>query len=199
MGGWVVVSCWLDDVRSDVGLAVCGRPLPPPPPLPLLPCAQVAQVHRSPGFLTSVLHGENDDGEPIREFEASHGTVSDLWHAHQRGEPTSLNPLGMVEALVGAMQYADALRPGAGGHRVAELALEIRRLLHQSMVAGCGSKDVCGPDGLTTEQFVDHIADLLAGKTKLYYCVKVLQIWCARACVCVCVCVCITQKRRENV
>ena len=30
------------------------------------------------------------------EFEASHGTVADLWHAHLRGEETSLNPLGMV-------------------------------------------------------------------------------------------------------
>lgn len=27
------------------------------------------------------------------EYEASHGTVTDLWLAHLRGEPTSLNPL----------------------------------------------------------------------------------------------------------
>ena len=40
----------------------------------------------------------------IKEFEASHGTVADLWEAHLRGEATSLNPLGMVEALIGAMQ-----------------------------------------------------------------------------------------------
>ena len=32
----------------------------------------------------------------ILEFEASHGTVADLWHTHQRGEETSLNPLGIA-------------------------------------------------------------------------------------------------------
>ena len=35
------------------------------------------------------------------EFEASHGTVTDLYHAHLRGEETSLNPLGLTEALIG--------------------------------------------------------------------------------------------------
>ena len=57
---------------------------------------EVAQVHRSPGFITSALLGKTDDNIAIKEFEASHGTVSDLWHAHNRGEETSMNPLGMV-------------------------------------------------------------------------------------------------------
>lgn len=39
---------------------------------------QIAQVHRSPGFITSNLVGKNEDGSLIKEFEASHGTVSDL-------------------------------------------------------------------------------------------------------------------------
>ena len=53
---------------------------------------EVAQVHRSPGFITSNLIGKRDDGTMIKEFEASHGTVADMWHAHLRGEETSLNP-----------------------------------------------------------------------------------------------------------
>ena len=57
---------------------------------------EVAQVHRSPGFITSALLGKTEDNIAIKEFEASHGTVSDLWHAHNRGEETSMNPLGMV-------------------------------------------------------------------------------------------------------
>ena len=61
---------------------------------------EVAQVHRSPGFITSSLLGKTDDDIVIKEFEASHGTVSDLWHAHNRGEETSMNPLGMVRALL---------------------------------------------------------------------------------------------------
>lgn len=39
------------------------------------------------------------------EFEASHGTVADLWQAHLDGKETSMNPLGMVEALLGAMSH----------------------------------------------------------------------------------------------
>lgn len=31
----------------------------------------------------------------IKEFEASHGTVTDLYEKMQRGEETSLNPLGL--------------------------------------------------------------------------------------------------------
>jgi hypothetical protein len=44
------------------------------------------QVHRSPGFITSNLIGKRSDGTMIKEFEASHGTVADLWHAHNEGK-----------------------------------------------------------------------------------------------------------------
>merc|ERR1711881_818153 len=71
---------------------------------------EVAQVHRSPGFITSNLIGKNDDGSMIKEYEASHGTVADMREAHQQGQETSLNPLGMVEALIGAMQHAENLQ-----------------------------------------------------------------------------------------
>ena len=54
---------------------------------------EMAQVHRSPGFINSSLIGKSDDGSLIKEFEASHGTVSDMWHAHLAGQETSLNPL----------------------------------------------------------------------------------------------------------
>ena len=70
---------------------------------------EVAQVHRSPGFITSNLIGKAADGSLIKEFEASHGTVADLWEAHLRGEETSFNPLGMAEALIGAVNHAATL------------------------------------------------------------------------------------------
>ena len=47
---------------------------------------EIAQVHRSPGFITSTLVGKRDDGTMIKEHEASHGTVTDLWEAHLKGE-----------------------------------------------------------------------------------------------------------------
>merc|ERR1712151_664449 len=70
---------------------------------------EVAQGHRSPGFITSNLVGRSEDGSLIKEFEASHGTVSDLWQDHLAGKETSLNPLGLVEAMIGAMQHAATL------------------------------------------------------------------------------------------
>ena len=70
---------------------------------------QIAQVHRSPGFITSNLIGKDDEGRIIKEYEASHGTVTDLWLDHLAGKDTSMNPLGMVEALIGAMNHAALL------------------------------------------------------------------------------------------
>ena len=36
-------------------------------------------------------------------------SCQNLWHAHLRGEETSFNPLGMVEAVIGAIQHAATL------------------------------------------------------------------------------------------
>jgi len=80
------------------------------PPICLLSVTdEIAQIHRSPGFITSNLVGKNDDGTLIKEFEASHGTVSDLWHDHLAGRETSFNPLGLVEAMIGALEHAATL------------------------------------------------------------------------------------------
>lgn len=117
---------------------------------------EVAQVHRSPGFITSNLIGKRADGNLIMEFEASHGTVADMWDAHLRGEETSLNPLGMVEALIGAMNHAATLDGNPGP--IHEWTGRLRSVLHSAMVSGRGTRDLCGPSGLTTEQFVDEIA-----------------------------------------
>ncbi len=116
-------------------------------------------MHRSPGFITSNLIGKADDGSMIKEFEASHGTVADMWEAHLRGEETSINPLGMVEALIGAMNHAAALH---GGHEeLLAYTAAMREAIHKAMVSGKGTRDLCGPSGLTTEGFVDYIAAAL--------------------------------------
>ena len=121
---------------------------------------EVAQVHRSPGFITSNLIGKAADGSMIKEFEASHGTVADMWEAHQRGEETSLNPLGMVEALIGAMNHAAALDGASPG--ITEYTTQLRGIMHSLMVSGQGTRDLCGPTGLTTEAFVDLVAEKLS-------------------------------------
>eukprot|EP01052_Picozoa_sp_SAG31_P014974 SAG31_NODE_948_length_10825_cov_9.412829_7_plen_41_part_00 len=34
--------------------------------------------------------------------------------------------------------------------------------MHKAMVSGKGTRDLCGPSGLTTEEFVDYIASGIA-------------------------------------
>tara|TARA_B110000305_G_scaffold185901_1_gene206957 strand:- start:17 stop:148 length:132 start_codon:yes stop_codon:yes gene_type:complete len=43
--------------------------------------------------------------------------VTDLWHMHLKGEETSFNPLGLVEAIIGAMQHAAKLQAEANPDR----------------------------------------------------------------------------------
>ncbi|CAD7966660.1 unnamed protein product [Amoebophrya sp. A120] len=124
---------------------------------------EVAQVHRSPGFITSNLIGQKADGTMIKEYEASHGTVADLWHMHLRGEETSLNPLGLAEAMIGAIQHASKLGMDKGDCPDAQKLIDwsngLRDSMHACMVAGAGTRDLCGPSGLTTEQFIDAVAE----------------------------------------
>jgi len=122
---------------------------------------EVAQVHRSPGFITSNLIGKSADGTLIKEFEASHGTVADLWYAHQRGEETSMNPLGMVVALLGAMEHAAVLHP-ANKEDIFRWTGHCREAMYKAFRTGNGTRDLSGPEGLTTEQFVKYVGDELA-------------------------------------
>ena len=129
---------------------------------------QIAQVHRSPGFITSNLVGKNEeDGSLIKEFEASHGTVSDLWHEHLAGRPTSLNPLGLVEAMIGAMEHAatlDAEKNPAdeskqiNKDKIFNFTTTLRTALHNTFRYGQGTRDMSGPSGFTTEDFIDKVA-----------------------------------------
>lgn len=128
---------------------------------------QIAQVHRSPGFITSNLVGKAEDGRLIKEFEASHGTVTDLWLDHLAGKETSLNPLGLVEAMIGAMQHAATLEHEANPSdeekklvydQVMNFTETLRHALHNTFRYGQGTRDMSGPSGYTTENFVDKVA-----------------------------------------
>jgi len=117
---------------------------------------EVAQVHRSPGFITSSLIGKASDGRFIKEYEASHGTVADLWHAHLRGEETSMNPLGMVVALLDAMNHAADLEP-SNKAAVQKWTASCREAMYKAFRDGKGTRDMAGPEGLTTEGFVAEV------------------------------------------
>ena len=45
-------------------------------------------------------------GSLIKQYEAVHGTAAAMWRAHLAGNETSLNPLGMAEALIEALLYS---------------------------------------------------------------------------------------------
>jgi isocitrate dehydrogenase len=128
---------------------------------------QIAQVHRSPGFITSNLVGKSDDGTLIKEFEASHGTVSDLWHDHLAGKETSLNPLGLVEAMIGALEHAATLdverNPGDDSKvtvkdQIFNYTSTLRMAIHNTFRYGQGTRDMSGPNGFTTEDFIGKVA-----------------------------------------
>jgi len=127
---------------------------------------QIAQVHRSPGFITSNLVGRSEDGSLIKEFEASHGTVSDLWHDHLAGKETSLNPLGLVEAMIGAMQHAatlDAEKDPSEEKETVKAKIfnyteTLRTAMHNTFRYGQGTRDMSGPSGFTTEDYIAKVA-----------------------------------------
>lgn len=111
--------------------------------------------------------GKSEDGRLIKEFEASHGTVSDLWHDHLAGKETSLNPLGLVEAMIGALQHAAVL--DADSHptdsqkqltrdQILNFCSTLRTAMHNTFRYGQGTRDMSGPKGFTTEDFIDKVA-----------------------------------------
>jgi isocitrate dehydrogenase len=135
-------------------------------------------VHRSPGFITSNLVGKSDDGRLIKEFEASHGTVSDLWHDHLAGKETSLNPLGLVEAMIGALQHAAVLdaeknpndaNKATTKEQIFNFCTTLRTALHNTFRYGQGTRDMSGPSGFTTEDFVRKVAWRLQRYLKMQY------------------------------
>lgn len=128
---------------------------------------QIAQVHRSPGFITSNLIGKDDEGRIIKEFEASHGTVTDLWLDHLDGKETSMNPLGLVEALIGAMNHSALLHHEKDPKdakkkeiydKILNFTTTLRLAMHNTFRYGQGTRDMAGPTGYTTEDFIDKVS-----------------------------------------
>ena len=121
---------------------------------------ELAQMHKSPGFITSNLVGVDENGVLIKEFEASHGTVADMDEARLRGEETSLNPLGMVEGLIGAMNHAAEVH-NVDKERTLKFTTHMRKSIHQLFREGKGTRDLSGPSGATTEAFIEAVAKKL--------------------------------------
>ena len=113
----------------------------------------VAQGFGSLGLMTSVLL--TPDGQ-IVEAEAAHGTVTRHYREHQRGNPTSTNPIASIFAWTRGLAHRAQLDANA---ELARFSATLERVCVEAVEAGHMTKDLAvlvGPDQPweTTQQFL---------------------------------------------
>lgn len=123
----------------------------------------VAQGFGSLGLMTSVLL--TPDGKCV-ETEAAHGTVTRHYREHQKGKPTSTNPIASIFAWSRGLFYRGQFDDTPD---VTNFALALESACVDTVEAGHMTKDLAllvGPDQkfLTTGEFMDKVAATLAAK-----------------------------------
>ncbi len=116
----------------------------------------VAQGFGSLGLMTSVLL--TPDGKTV-EAEAAHGTVTRHYREHQKGKPTSTNPIASIYAWTQGLKYRGKFDDTPDVVRFAD-ALE--KVCVETVEAGKMTKDLAilisaTQPWLTTEQFLDAL------------------------------------------
>jgi isocitrate dehydrogenase len=116
----------------------------------------IAQGFGSLGLMTSVLL--SPDGRTV-EAEAAHGTVTRHYRQHQRGEPTSTNPIASIFAWTRGLAYRGEFD---GTPDVVSFARTLERVCIDTVEGGEMTKDLAllvGMDQrwLTTQQFLDAV------------------------------------------
>jgi len=120
----------------------------------------VAQGFGSLGLMTSVLM--TADGKTV-EAEAAHGTVTRHYRQHQKGEPTSTNPIASIFAWTRGLQARGRMD---GTAEVSRFAETLERVCVQTVEEGKMTKDLAllvgGDQGyLTTQEFLAAIDENL--------------------------------------
>src|SRR5689334_13318335 len=123
----------------------------------------IAQGFGSLGLMTSVLM--TPDGHTI-EAEAAHGTVTRHYREHQKGRPTSTNPIASIFAWTQGLKYRGRFDDTADVVAFAEI---LERVCVETVESGKMTKDLAilvGPNQahLTTEQFLDALDHNLRAK-----------------------------------
>ena len=123
----------------------------------------IAQGFGSLGLMTSVLF--TPDGRTV-EAEAAHGTVTRHYREHQKGRPTSTNPIASIFAWTRGLQHRGKLdsTPAVSG-----FARALEEVCVETVESGKMTKDlaICiGKDEpwLTTEQFLGALDSNLREK-----------------------------------
>ncbi len=124
----------------------------------------VAQGFGSLGLMTSVL--TTPDGK-VMEAEAAHGTVTRHYREHQKGNPTSTNPIASIFAWTRGLAFRGKLDNNAELVRFSET---LEKVCVQTVEAGSMTKDLAlcihgkdlKPDHyLNTEEFLNKIDENL--------------------------------------
>ena len=116
----------------------------------------VAQGFGSLGLMTSVLL--TPDGQTV-EAEAAHGTVTRHYREHQKGRPTSTNPIASIFAWTQGLKYRGKFD---GTPDVVAFADALEKVCVETVEAGKMTKDLAiliskDQPWLTTEAFLDAI------------------------------------------
>jgi isocitrate dehydrogenase len=130
----------------------------------------IAQGFGSLGLMTSVL--VTPDGKTM-EAEAAHGTVTRHYRDHQRGKPTSTNPIASIFAWTRGLAFRGKLD---GNQSLINFANDLELVCIETVESGKMTKDlaVCihgnkvdhGAHYLYTEEFLDAIDSNLKKKVK---------------------------------
>lgn len=128
----------------------------------------VAQGYGSLGLMTSVL--VTPDGNTM-EAEAAHGTVTRHYREHQKGRPTSTNPIASIFAWTRGLAFRGKLD---GNQPLIDFANALEAVCIETVESGKMTKDlaVCiygnkvnhGEHYLYTEEFLDAIDENLKKK-----------------------------------
>jgi len=121
----------------------------------------VAQGYGSLGLMTSVL--VTPDGQ-VMEAEAAHGTVTRHYREHQKGRPTSTNPIASIFAWSRGLAFRGKLD---GNQALIDFADALEAVCIETVESGKMTKDlaICihgnkvlhGEHYLYTEEFLDAI------------------------------------------
>ncbi|HEX7589982.1 MAG TPA: NADP-dependent isocitrate dehydrogenase, partial [Demequinaceae bacterium] len=122
----------------------------------------IAQGFGSLGLMTSIL--VTPDGKTV-EAEAAHGTVTRHYREHQKGNPTSTNPIASIFAWTGGLKHRGKLD---GTPEVTAFAATLEDVVIATVEEGHMTKDLAlliGPNQAyqTTEDFLATVdANLVA-------------------------------------
>ncbi|MDX2092810.1 MAG: isocitrate/isopropylmalate family dehydrogenase, partial [Kofleriaceae bacterium] len=124
---------------------------------------QVAQGFGSLGLMTSVLM--TPDGKTV-EAEAAHGTVTRHYREHQKGKPTSTNPIASIFAWTQGLKYRGQFDDTPD---VVKFADTLEKVCVETVEAGKMTKDLAilidaKAPWLTTQDFLDALDSGLKAK-----------------------------------